>query len=67
MFLAVFGPLSAVMDEIEKAKEDILVLVAEIAETDDQNVPVLLLGLKGTDLFYFTTWQLSILNGNEMQ
>ena len=55
------------MDEIEKAKEDILVLVAEIAETDDQNVPVLLLGLKGTDLFYFTTWQLSILNGNEMQ
>lgn len=35
------------LDEVGLIREKALHLAAEVAETDDNNVPVLLLGLKG--------------------
>lgn len=39
-------------EETEQARQRALHLAAEVAETDDSNVPVLLLQLKGTLTFF---------------
>lgn len=41
-----------VEEETEQARQRALHLAAEVAETDDSNVPILLLQLKGTLTFF---------------
>lgn len=54
-------------EETEQARQRALHLAAEVAETDDSNVPVLLLQLKGTLTFYssYLNWDSRIAEDRE--
>ena len=43
-------------EETEQARQRALHLAAEVAETDDGNVPVLLLQLKGTSTLFYSSY-----------